>query len=154
MKKLAFLFALAALTALPAHADSNFGVKLGQLSIDGDSGAATQAGLVYTWDLVGMFGVEGELTTSLAKGDFSGVDYGVTSAGVYGVLMTPGAVYFKAKAGMVYSSVDFPGADSSTDAGYGVGVGFEMLGFVWELEYTQIKADAGDADFLSFSMKF
>jgi hypothetical protein len=69
MKKL--LFAIAMFAALPvAAADSNFGVKLGQFSIDGDTSPATQVGLVYTWDIAGMFGIEGELNTSLADGAF------------------------------------------------------------------------------------
>ena len=154
MKK--FLFAFALFAALPvAAADSNFGVKLGQFSIDGDTSSATQVGLVYTWDLAGMFGIEGELNTSLADGSFGpGADYGVTQAGAYGVLMTPGPFYFKGKAGYMYSDVDFPGADSSSDLAYGVGVGFELLGIVWEVEYTITDANSTDADFISVGIKF
>lgn len=152
MKKLMFAFAM--LIALPAAADGNFGVKLGQFSVDGDSSAATQVGLVYTWDLAGMFGIEGELNTSLADGDFAGTDYGITQAGAYGVLMTPGPFYFKGKAGYMYTDIDFPGADSSSDLAYGVGVGFELFGVACELEYTITDADGTDADFISFGVKF
>lgn len=155
MKKTLFAISLALCAALPAAAaDSNFGVKLGQFSVDGDSKAATQVGLVYTWDIAGMFGVEGELNTSLSDGTILGADYGVTQLGAYGVLMTPGPFYFKAKAGLMYTDPDFAGADASTDPGYGVGVGFELLGFVWEIEYAKTDADAGDADFISLSFKF
>jgi len=153
MKKI--LFAIVMLAALPAAAaDSNFGVKLGQFSVDGDSSAATQVGLVYTWDLAGMFGIEGELNTTLSKGEIAATEYGVTQLGAYGVLMTPGPFYFKGKAGVMYTDVDFPGADSSTDPAYGVGVGFELLGLVWELEYTITEADGADADFISIGFKF
>lgn len=152
MKKLMFAFAM--LFALPAAADGNFGVKLGQFSIDGDSSAATQVGLVYTWDLAGMFGIEGELNTSLADGSFGPTDYGVTQAGAYGVLMTPGPFYFKGKAGYMYTDIDFPGADSSSDLAYGVGMGFELFGVACELEYTIADADGADADFITFGVKF
>lgn len=154
MKK--FLFALAMFAALPvAAADSNFGVKLGQFSIDGDSSSATQVGLVYTWDIAGMFGIEGELNTSLADGSFGpAADYAVTQAGAYGVLMTPGPFYFKAKAGYIYTDVDVPAYDAGAELGYGLGVGFELLGFVWEVEYTITDTDAGDADFISLGFKF
>lgn len=154
MKKTLFALALAGLVAGTASADSNFGVKIGSLSVDGDDSAATQIGLVYTWDLVGMFGVEGEINTSLADGEFAGVDYGVTQFGAYGVVMSPGALYFKGKAGMVYSDFDYPGAETSSDLAYGVGLGFELIGFVWEVEYTLISGDDGDATMLSLGFKF
>lgn len=154
MKKTIFALALAGLVAGTASADSNFGVKIGQLSVDGDSSAATQIGLVYTWDLVGMFGIEGEINTSLADGSFGAVDYGVTQFGAYGVVMSPGPFYFKGKAGYVYSDVDAPGAETSSDLAYGVGVGFELIGFVCEVEYTLVSGDGGDATFLSFGFKF
>jgi hypothetical protein len=153
MKK--FLFALALFAALPvAAADSNFGVKFGQFSVDTDTSAATQVGLVYTWDIAGMFGIEGEINTSLADGAFGPVDYGVTQAGAYGVLMTPGPFYFKAKAGYLYTDLDTPGYDAGAELGYGVGVGFELVGIVWEVEYTITDSDLGDADFISIGVKF
>lgn len=155
MKKFLFASALALFAALPAAAaDSNFGVKFGQFSVDGDTDPATQVGLVYTWDLAGIFGIEGEINTSLADGTAGGADYGVTQVGAYGVLMTPGPFYFKGKAGLMYTDVDFPGADASTDPAYGVGVGFELLGIVWEVEYTITEADGADADFVSIGFKF
>ena len=156
MKKLLLAAALA-LCALPAQAaDSNWGVKLGQLSVDGDTSEATQVGLVYTWDLAGIFGVEGEINSSLSDGQFpAAVDYGVTQVAAYGVLMTPGPFYFKAKAGLAYSDVDVPGADASADPSYGVGVGFELLGVVCEVEYTMTTGvDAGDIDYITIGVKF
>ena len=153
MKKLLFAVTLA-MFAVPAQADGAFGVKLGQFSIDGDTSAATQVGLVYTWDLGGIFGVEGELNTSLSDGAFGPEDYGITQLGAYGVLMTPGPFYFKGKAGYMHTEIDAPGADNSNDLAYGVGAGFELLGFVWELEYTITDADGADADFISIGFKF
>lgn len=161
MKKFLFASALALFAALPAAAaDSNFGVKLGQFSVDGDTSSATQVGLVYTWDIAGMFGIEGELNTSLADGSFDpagpppAVDYGVTQLGAYGVLMTPGPFYFKAKAGLMYTDVDLAGADATTDPAYGVGVGFELFGLVCEVEYAITEANGADADFITIGFKF
>ena len=155
MKKL--LLALAMLLVLPAAADDNFGVKVGQMVVDNTATDATQVGLVYTWDFAGMFGVEGELNTSLAKGEAApGIDYSVNQLAAYGVFMTPGPIYFKAKAGLAYTdfNVDGGGGASSTDPVYGVGGGFEVFGVVMEIEYAIISADAGDADFISVAIKF
>lgn len=155
MKKL--LFALAMLFVLPAAADDNFGVKVGQLVIDGTASDATQAGIVYTWDFAGMFGVEAELNTSLAKGEIAAAnEYQATQLAAYGVFMTPGPIYFKGKAGLAYTdvSVDTGTGASSTDPIYGVGMGFELFGLVMEIEYATLAADAGDADFISFAIKF
>jgi len=154
MKKLLIALSFAAFAALPAQADGNFGIKLGQLSGDGDTGAATQVGLVYTWDFVGLFGAEFELNTSAAKGEFGPIEYGVTQLGGYGVVMSPGPFYFKGKLGVTYSDTDLAGVDASADLAYGVGFGAELVGFVWELEWTRSKIDSIDVDFISVSMKF
>jgi hypothetical protein len=78
----------------------------------------------------------------------------VTQAGAYGVLMTPGPFYFKGKAGYLYTDVDVAGYNAGAELGYGVGVGFELIGFVWEVEYTITDADGTDADFISIGFKF
>ena len=155
MKKL--LITLAMLVAVPVAADGNFGVKVGQLVVDGAATDATQAGLVYTWDFAGMFGAEAELNTSLAKGEsVPGVEFSVNQFAAYGVFMTPGPIYLKAKAGLAYTdfNVDGGAGASSTDPVYGVGGGFEVFGIVMEVEYAIISADGGDADFISVAIKF
>jgi hypothetical protein len=83
MTSRSFVLALAFCAALPAAADRNFGVKAGVLNIDGDSAAATQAGIVYTADIWGMFGIEFDATTSIAKGEVTPLEYGVTQFGAY-----------------------------------------------------------------------
>lgn len=149
------LLALAFCAALPAAAaDSNFGIKAGVLNLDGDTGAATQAGIVYTADIWGMFGFEMDATTSVAKGEVAPLEYGVTQFGAYGVFMTPGPVYVKAKAGYAYTDLDFPTAGSSSDLAYGAGVGFELFGVVMEVEYVLFKADTIDGEMATLSIKF
>lgn len=158
-KKLAVVTALlAGLFMAPAHAivDTDIGVKAGLLSIDGDSTAAKQAGVVFSFDLLGMFGIEAELNTTLADGEYgSGVDYNATQIGAYGVLMTPGPVYFKAKAGYIRTDVEFTSglgsaSESDQDIAYGIGVGFTAL----EIEYTRTKYLDTDVDIISASFKF
>lgn len=154
-KILTVLAASAALFGFSSSAlafDSDFGVKAGQLSIENDSGSATQVGLVYSMDLAGIFGVEFEGNTSVADGDAGlGVDYSVAQFGGYGVVMTPGPIYFKGKAGYVYNDIDIGGAsDSDSDVAYGVGVG----AFGFEFEYTRSKFMDADVDLLSVSFKF
>lgn len=144
--------------AAPAYAvvDSAFGVKGGLLSFDGDATAATQAGLVYSIDLAGLLGVEFEFNTTLADGDagFS-TDYTATQLGAYGVLMSPGPIYIKGKAGYVRTELDFDGigSDEDTDLAYGLGIGFEALAAL-EVEYTRTKWNDIDVDFISVSFKF
>lgn len=141
------------LAAPSAYAfDSSFSVKAGMLAIEDDDSAATQVGIVWGMDFVGMIGAELELNTSVADGEIAGgVDYSVTQAGGYAVLMTPGPVYFKGKAGYVYNDVDFGAvSDSDSDVAYGIGVGF--LGF--EVEYTRSQYFDQDVDFLSVSFGF
>ena len=153
MRRTLLAFAVA-LVALPAAADSNFGVKAGVLSVDGDSASATQAGIVYTADVWGMFGVEFDGTTSIAKGEVGPFEYSVTQFGAYGVFMTPGPVYLKAKAGYAYTDLDFPGAETNADLAYGAGFGFELFGVAMELEYQIFKADTNDAEMATLSIKF
>lgn len=155
MKKILCALALAGLTAGTAAADSNFGIKAGMLAVDGTSSDATQVGFVYTADVLGMFGFEADAHTSATKGEvLPGLEYGVTQFGAYGVFMTPGPIYLKAKAGYAYTDVDFPGADANSDLAYGVGAGFELFGVACELEYTMFDADGADAELISFGIKF
>ena len=147
--------ALAGLTAGTAAADSNFGIKGGLLAIDGTSADATQVGIVYTADVLGMFGFEADAHTSATKGEVvPAAEYGVTQFGAYGVFMTPGPIYLKAKAGYAYTDIDFPGVDADSDVAYGVGAGFELFGVACELEYTLFDANGSDAELISFAIKF
>lgn len=155
MRKILTLFvASAALIGFSSSAlafDSDFGVKAGQLSIENDSTSATQVGLVYSMDLAGIFGVEFEGSTTMADGEFGPLDYSATQLGGYGVVMTPGPIYFKGKAGYVYNDFEVGGAsDSDSDVAYGVGVG----AFGFEFEYTRSKFQDADVDLLSVSFKF
>jgi len=155
MKKILCALALAGLTAGSAAADTNFGIKAGILAVDGTSSDATQAGFVYTADIMGMFGFEADAHVSATKGEVvPGAEYGITQLGAYGVFMTPGPIYVKAKAGYAYTDVDFPGADASSDVAYGAGVGFELFGVACEVEYTLFDADGVDAEMVSFAIKF
>lgn len=153
-KKLTVITALlAGLFVAPAYAivDTDIGVKAGMLSLDGDTSAAKQAGVVFNFDIVGMVGVEAEFNTTIADGEFGGVDYSATQLGAYGVLMTPGPVYFKAKAGFVRTDFEVFGAsESDQDIAYGLGVGFTAL----EIEYTRTKWKDTDVDMISASFKF
>jgi hypothetical protein len=147
--------ALAGLTAGTAAADSNFGIKAGMLAVDGTDSDATQVGMVYTADILGMFGWEADAHISATKGEVvPGLEYGITQFGAYGVFMTPGPVYLKAKAGYAYTDVDFPGADASSDLAYGLGAGFELFGVVMEVEYTMFDVDGSDAEMVSVGIKF
>lgn len=150
---LGMLLAVGALAVTPAQAfDSDWRVKGGMLSLEDDESAALNAGLVYAIDFVGIIGAEFEGNTSIADGEIvSGVDYSATQLGGYATLTTPGPIYFKAKAGYVYTDVDTDfGGDSDTDVAYGIGAGF----FGFELEYTRTSYNDLDIDFLSLAYGF
>jgi len=147
------LLAFGAIAAMPAQAfDSDWRVKGGLLSIENDDSAALNAGLIYAMDFVGIIGAEFEANTSIADGEIvSGLDYSATQLGGYATLTTPGPIYFKAKAGYVYTDLDTDlGGDSDTDVSYGIGAGF----FGLELEYTRTTYQDTDIDFLSLAYGF
>lgn len=160
MRKSLLLVLPALFLAAPAHAiiDTDFGVKAGMLSVDGDAGAATQAGIIYNIDILSMFGVELEANTTVADGDFGGgIDYSATQLGAYGVLMTPGPIYFKAKAGYVRTDVELTNvplagdySESDENIAYGIGIGFTAV----EIEYTRTEWLDEDVSLISASFKF
>lgn len=159
---LATLLVFGALAVTPAQAfDSDWRVKAGMLSLEDDESAAFNAGVVYAMDFAGIIGAEFEANTSIADGEiFSGVDYSATQLGGYATLTTPGPIYFKGKAGYVYTDVSgdtitegpFTIEVGGSEAGvsYGIGAGF----FGFELEYTRTSYDDSDIDFLSLAYGF
>ncbi|HEX6929002.1 MAG TPA: outer membrane beta-barrel protein [Gammaproteobacteria bacterium] len=154
------LLAFGVLAATPAQAfDSDWRVKAGMLSLENDDGAATNVGLVYAMDFAGILGAEVEANTSIADGEFDAgiatVDHSTMQVGGYATLTTPGPIYFKAKAGLVYNDVDIGGAsDSSIGEAIGIGAGF----FGFEVEYTRSTVDFGgtdvDIDYISVAYGF
>lgn len=145
------LLAFGALAVTPAHADSDWRVKAGMLSVEDDDSAATNVGLVYAMDFLGMIGAEFEANTTVADGEISGLDYNATQLGGYATVTTPGPIYFKAKAGYVYTDAEVAGfSDNDTDIAYGVGAGF----FGLELEYTRTTYEDLDVDFISVAFGF
>lgn len=149
------LLAAGLLVAMPAHADSDWRVKAGMLAVEDDGSAATNVGIVYAWDFVGIIGAEFEANTSIADGEFGPADYSVLQGGAYATLTTPGPIYFKAKAGLVYNDLEI-GSGSDSSVGEAMGVGLGLFGF--ELEYTRSTVDFGgtdlDIDYLSASFGF
>lgn len=143
-----------------------YGVKIGSMMIDvpgfGDAiNVGGVVGLPITRLAQGSISVEGELTTSVIKGDvgFFGVNghWGVTTLAGYGVFRTYGEMYFKAKAGLLFedASVSVAGASyGGTDTGLSFGVGGGMRlrgGQSIEIEYTVIDSDV---NFLSVGYNF
>lgn len=154
------LLTLGVLAATPAQAfDSDWRVKAGILSLEDDSSSATNVGLVYAMDFAGIIGAEVEANTSIADGDYEvlgvSADHSTTQLGGYATLTTPGPIYFKAKAGLMYSDVEIGGAsDSGVGEALGVGMGF----FGFELEYTRSTVDFSgndvDMDYISLAYGF
>jgi len=145
-----------------------YGVKVGSMMVDvAGFGDAVNIGGIVGLPLTrlgqGSISVEGELTTSVIKGDvglfgFNG-DWRITTLAGYGVFRTDGPMYFKAKAGLLYEDVSvsvagIPGAFNGTDTGlsFGIGGGMKLSGGQSiEIEYTIIESDV---NFLSIGYKF
>lgn len=151
------MLVLGMLVAAPAAQafDSDWRVKGMAFSIDGDDSPAMNVGVVYGIDFLGMVGAEFEANTSLADGEFDTglgtVDYSATQLGGYATLTTPGPIYFKGKAGLVYNDIDVGGtSDDDTAPAYGIGMG--LFGF--EIEYTRTEFQDVDVDMLSVSFGF
>lgn len=156
------LIASGLLAFTPAQAfDSDWRVKGGMLSVEDDESAALNVGLVYAMDFAGIIGAELEGNTSITDGEFApGVDYSATQLGGYATLTTPGPIYFKAKAGYVYTDISgdtvtvgpvtYEVGGDDTGIAFGIGAGF----FGFELEYTRTSYDDADIDFLSLAYGF
>ncbi|HLU62774.1 MAG TPA: hypothetical protein VKZ99_10550 [Gammaproteobacteria bacterium] len=154
MKKtiLGVMLAAGALLAAPAQAlDSDLRIKGYMVSVDGDDSAATNLGVVYGLDFLGMIGAEFEASTTISDGEYAGEDYSVTQVGGFATLMTPGPIYFKAKAGLLYNDFEIGGfSDTNTDPAYGLGLGL----FGLEIEYTRSKLGEEDLDMLTVAFGF
>lgn len=154
MKKtiLGVMLAAGALLATPAQAlDSDLRIKGYMVSVDGDDSAATNLGVVYGLDFLGMIGAEFEASTTISDGEYAGEDYSVTQVGGFATLMTPGPIYFKAKAGLLYNDFEIGGfSDTNTDPAYGLGLGL----FGLEIEYTRSKLGEEDLDMLTVAFGF
>lgn len=103
----------------------------------------------------GRLSAEGELTTTISKGDAPGGEWDVTTLGAYGVYRAGDAIYFKGKAGLAYQKFDVrtfggSGGDTSTDLSVGLGGGLKMGAGALEVEYTLLD----DVDFFSVGYLF
>ena len=154
-------------TSNPAPVDTasgNYlGIKVGGLNISRDLGYnnGTSVGALFGHDFPGndfAFELEMTGTVSPAEGTATALgDLDVFTLAAYGVYRTPGALYFKAKAGLVYEyfNVDLFGLPIEGDAiglSLGIGGGYRINdGLALELEYTAIEADI---DLISLGLNF
>ena len=109
----------------------------------------------------GTISVEGELTTTLSKGDVNYFGYNgnwdITTLAGYGVFRTNGPMYLKAKAGYLFEDVGvsiggIPASGSDSGLSFGVGGGMRLAGGQSvEIEYTIIESDV---NFLSVGLNF
>lgn len=170
---LTLMISLGALWTANAQAANNnildhlyYGAKVGLMmpDIPGWGDAVNIGGVVgapVTHLAQGSISVEGELTTSVIKGDanyfgFTG-HWGITTLAGYGVFRTDGPMYFKAKAGYLFEDVNVSiggatGYGSDSGVTFGVGGGMRLSGgHTLEIEYTIIDSDV---NFLSLGYKF
>lgn len=133
------------------------GLKLGAIDVDQRGfDNAVNGGLLLGYDIYSdaglAWGVEAELTASVADGDFSAAgargDWDINTQALYGVFKFGDAVYGKVKAGVLREEVTaraggFSADETESNASLGAGVGWRPAPNVsFEAEYTQIEEDA------------
>ncbi|HKK04489.1 MAG TPA: outer membrane beta-barrel protein [Gammaproteobacteria bacterium] len=170
---LALTLGLGSMWAANAQAANNtgigklyFGVKGGLMMNDvGGFGDAINIGGIVGAPVShmpqGTISVEGELTTTLSKGDVNYFGYtgnwDITTLAGYGVFRTNGPMYLKAKAGYLFEDVSVSigglrGYGSDSGLSFGVGGGMRLAGgHRIEIEYTVIESDV---NFLSIGYNF
>lgn len=93
--------------------------------------------------------LEAEFTTSLRAGDTADpeVHWDITTLALYGAYRSPGSVYVKFKAGMLYEQINFDAngmafRDSAAGGSMGMRLGWQQPhGRRLELEYTLVERD-------------
>lgn len=152
------LFALIVLStvSISASADGYFGIKAGLMMIDlGGIRDPFNAGVVFGSNRDAGWGFEGEVTTSLIKGetDFASLDITIKTLAGYAAYRSEGDTYFKGKLGVLYEDIELGSfSDDDSGASYGLGVGWRQGdGSMFELEYTIIEEDI---NFLSMGINF
>ncbi len=146
IKKLILVILLGLFVVTPVSAEWFFGAKAGPMLIDvGGVSDTTNVGVMVGYGLgvgVGDLALEGEITTTVDKGDFLGFDVEVDTQALYLAFRTAGPIYFKVKGGFVNEKVTI-GSISETDTGvsYGIGLGFGIGIAQLELEVTTIEED-------------
>ncbi|MEM9382682.1 MAG: outer membrane beta-barrel protein [Planctomycetota bacterium] len=149
--------AACAATAPQSAQDSDggnyFGVKGGILNISRDLpyNNGVNLGALFGHDLPGNdISVEVEVSASVDSADSNSEVFGkldVFTLGGYGVYRSPGALYFKGKAGLIYQYLNVENRAISLEGdgiglSVGVGGGYRITnGASIELEYTVIERD-------------
>lgn len=149
---LAGVIALLGAAPLRAGADdaaAYFGVKAGVMAADRSGMEATPNGGLTIGYGRGLLALEAEFTTSLRAGATADpeVHWDITTLALYGSYRSPGAVYVKFKAGMLYEQINFDAngtalRDSAAGGSMGMGLGWQRPhGRRLELEYTLVERD-------------
>ena len=155
-RKLLLTVPLALCLANGAHADFYLGVKTGPMLVDIDGADdPTNVALTLGYEfgiVIGDLGLEAEFSRTASKGEVDDDDLEVESDGFYAAFVTPGPVYFKARAGVVDNEVII-GDDADSDGGNAFGAGFGVSAGLarFEIEYTRIDSDV---DFISLGVQF
>ena len=147
-----------ALLALASNAAAEFyiGAKTGTMLVDisgADDPVNTSLILGYEFGVVfGDVGLEAEFSRTTSDGEVGGEDLEVDTNGYYVTFLTPGALYLKARAGMVDSDVKIGSAsESDNNSSLGVGVGISTGILRVELEFTTID---DDIEYLTLGLQF
>jgi hypothetical protein len=153
LKSLSALIILSAVS-LSASADGYVGIKAGIMSIDlGGIDDPINGGIMFGSNKGAGWGLEGEITTSMVKGEVFGVDVTITTMAGYAAYRSEGDSYLKARLGVLKEDVEI-GSVSGDDSGasYGLGVGWRQSdGSMVELEFTIVEQDV---NFLSLGASF
>ncbi len=136
-------------------AEGYWGAKVTQVEVDSPAYKnAYNAGLIFgaefgTLGANNIVSLEGEITTTVIKGDVLTAEWDMQTFGLYAALRTGKDVYLKAKAGLANWDLTLSTGGTADDTGlsYGFGGGFKLSnGHTLEIEYSVIEGDTGNAD--------
>ncbi len=144
-------------------AEGYWGAKVAMVDIDANNYTSTlNVGLFVGAEFAqagsNIVSLEGEITTSLVKGDtnVASIDWSVQTLALYAAMRTGQETYLKIKAGILDREITLSTAGASisgSDSGLSWGVGFGFNNY--EIEYTFIDGDGGaDLNMISLGYMF
>lgn len=137
--------------------DLSVGVKAGAVNYDlSPSSAGTGGSAVIGYRIFDMgaarLSIEGEISRSLEEGEIFNRTVKFGSQGAYLALRTAGPLFFTGRIGVVNAEIEPVGDETGASAG--VGIGFNVLGLNWALDYTRFEVLDIDVDYISMGISF
>lgn len=146
-----------------ALAEGYWGAKISQVEVESPAYSnAYNAALLIGAEFGTLGGnnivsLEGEISTTIVKGDVTSTEWEVQAFGLFAAMRTGKDAYLKAKAGVVNWDISFDTGASADDTAlsYGFGGGFKLSnGHTLEIEYSVVEGDGNNADIIMLGVAY